>query len=184
MQSLLTICRRHFDHVHPIPAATITLAPLVRKLCEQNRCGHYGKNWTCPPAVPPIEYFREKIAGFDTFVLVSHIYEVKSSFDWRAMLAGGADFNDRLRAVKRALETERPGQAFFVLGAGACPLCDPCACVAGEACRNPAEAIVSMEAAGIDVMRLMKDNGLTYYHGKNTVTFIGGVFCHADGGAP
>jgi hypothetical protein len=35
--------------------------------------------------------------------------------------------------------------------------------------------IVSLEACGIDVMRLMKVNGLPYYGGPNTVTYIGGL---------
>jgi len=36
--------------------------------------------------------------------------------------------------------------------------------------------MVSLEACGMEVMALMKDSGLKYYHGKNTVTFIGGLF--------
>ena len=32
----------------------------LRKACEANYCGHYGKNWTCPPMLGDID---ELIAG-------------------------------------------------------------------------------------------------------------------------
>ena len=59
-------------------------------------------------------------------------------------------------------------------------MCNPCAYVNGEPCRNPDDAIIAVEACGIDVMGLMKDHGLKYYNGKNTVTFIGGILYNQE----
>jgi predicted metal-binding protein len=95
------------------------------------------------------------------------------------MIAGGTDFKGRLLALKKEIQALGPPLDFLVLGAGGCRLCDPCAYVDREPCRRPDDAIVSLEACGIDVMRLMKDNGLKYDNGKNTVTFIGGIFCYS-----
>lgn len=176
MQPIVTLAEHHFDHMKAISTAAITLSPEVRKLCEQNKCGNYGKSWTCPPAVQPIAYFQEKIAEFDTFLVLYQVYNVKNSFDWRGMMAGGSDFKDRILALKKEIVSELPDLNFLIMGAGGCHLCDPCTYPTGEPCRNPDDAIVSVEASGIDVMKLMKDNGLKYYNGKNTVTFIGGIF--------
>jgi predicted metal-binding protein len=161
-----------------IPSLGITLREEVRKLCAQNKCGQYNRSWTCPPAVQSFEAFRDRIALFNTLLIVYQVYNIKSSFDWRGMMAGGVDFKGRLLALKKEIQVLEPPLDFLTLGAGGCRLCDPCAYVDGEPCRKPDDAIVSLEACGIDVMRLMKDNGLRYYNGKNTVTFIGGIFHH------
>ncbi|MFC1532843.1 DUF2284 domain-containing protein [Thermodesulfobacteriota bacterium] len=64
---------------------------------------------------------------------------------------------------------------FKILGAGGCSQCKQYTYIDEEPCRRPDDALVSLEACGIDVIRLMKDNGLKYYNGKNTVTYIGGI---------
>ncbi len=171
----MTIAEKHFSRAAEVPIENIIISDEVRKMCEQNACGNYGKNWTCPPAVKPIDEFRKEIARFDAFIVVSRVYDVKSSFDFKAMMAGAADFNNRLVSMKKDLEKEDLGSKFRILGAGGCGLCKKCAYVAGEPCRRPDEALTSLEAFGIDVIRLMRDNGLKYYNGKNTVTFIGGI---------
>ena len=175
MNSIGSIAERHFDNCRELPSSAITLSAEVRKLCEQNSCGQYGKNWTCPPAVQSIDDFRRQMAPYDTFLVVYQVYGIKTSLDWNGMMAGGVNFRERLLALKHEVEAAEPQRDFLVLGAGGCHLCDPCAYVTGEPCRNPDDAVVSLEACGIDVMGLMRENGLKYYNGKNTVTFIGGV---------
>jgi predicted metal-binding protein len=169
------IAQPFFSEMKAVPSACITLSTEVRKLCEQNTCGYFGKNWTCPPAVDSIDIFRKKFEAYHTLLIVYRVYSVKSSFDWEGMKNGAIDFKDRLLAMKREMDAASPEAQFHVLGAGGCHLCEPCAYVEGEPCRNPDDAIVSMEACGIDVMRLMKENDLPYYNGKNTVTYIGGI---------
>ena len=175
MNNLIELVRNHFENAKAISTSRVILSDAVRKMCEQNKCGQYGKNWTCPPAVKSVDEFRQDIAAFDTFLVVYQVYPVKSSFDWRGMMVGGGDFKDRLYALKKEIETSDPDFKFIVLGAGGCSLCERCAYLDGEPCRSPEDAMVSVEACGIDVMALMKDNGLKYYNGKNTVTFIGGL---------
>jgi predicted metal-binding protein len=179
MNNLTKFAERHFSNIKEISSQSITLSSEVRKLCEQNKCGQYNKSWTCPPAVQSLEAFQDQIAPFNALLIVYQVYHLKSNFDWRGMIAGGADFKSRLLALKKEIQALEPSVDILVLGAGGCRLCDPCAYVDGERCRRPDDAIVSLEACGIDVMRLMKDNGLKYNNGKNTVTFIGGIFHHS-----
>lgn len=171
----MTIAEKHFSGAGEVPIESIIISDEVRRLCEQNACGNYGKNWTCPPAVKPIDEFRKEIARFDAFIVVYRVYDVKSSFDFRGMKAGAADFNNRLLLMKKELEKAGIQSKFRILGAGGCGLCKECAYITGEPCRRPDEALISLEAFGIDVIGLMRGNGLKYYNGKNTVTFIGGI---------
>ena len=175
MHPILTQAQDLFENSKAIPTAKITLEDSVRKMCEQNTCGQYGKNWTCPPNIKSVDEFRQEISSFDTCLVVYQVYDVKNSFDWRGMMAGAKDFNHRLFKLKKKIDTVHPDLTFKVLGAGGCSVCERCAYLDDEPCRLPDDAIVSMEACGINVMALMKDNGLKYYNGKNTVTYIGGV---------
>ena len=176
MNQLMLLVKNHFENMKEIPTTQITLSQEVRKMCEQNKCGRYGKNWTCPPAVKSVDEFREDLGAYDTFLIIYKVYDVKSSFDWRGMMASGKDFNDRLHGLKKAIQSVLPDLEFSIFGAGGCQRCERCTYLDDEPCRFPDDAIVSVEASGMDVMALMKDNGLKYYHGKNTVTFIGGLF--------
>jgi predicted metal-binding protein len=122
-----------------------------------------------------VDEFRKDIAAYDTFLIIYQVYTVKSSFDWRGMMAAGKDFKDRLYELKKEIQSALSDLDFILLGAGECHLCERCAYLDDEPCRLPEDAMVSVEACGMDVMTLMKDHGLKYYHGKNTVTFIGGL---------
>jgi predicted metal-binding protein len=177
MNPTLKIIEELFPEFKEIPASDIELKASVRKMCEQNRCGNYGKSWTCPPAVQSLEDFKSQMRGFSKFVVVYKVYNLKSEFDWNGMIAACKLFQEDLVQLKRSLAVKGGPERFLVLGAGGCQLCNSCAYPQGEPCRNPDEAIVSVEACGIDVMSLMKSHDLKYYNGPNTVTYIGGVAC-------
>ena len=141
-------------------------------MCEQNACGHYNKNWVCPPAVDSLDKFRLKISKFHTFVVIYKVYDIINSFDFKGMVAGVVDFRNRLIGLRKDFPES---MTVMILGAGPCALCKECAYLKGEACKRPDDAFVSMEACGIDVVQLMKDNDLKYHNGQNTVTYIGAV---------
>ena len=167
-----------FDEIKEIPASGLVFSEEVRKLCEQNACGFYGKNWTCPPAVESLDALKRKIMSFNALLVFYQVRQVKNSFDWQGMMTGAIEFKNRLQSMKKEIGNHLAPPDFLMLGMGSCNLCETCTYPCGEPCRHPEDAIVSLEACGIDVMRLMKDNGLKYYNGKNTVTFIGGLFFH------
>ena len=55
------------------------------------------------------------------------------------------------------------------LGTGGCRICKTCAWP--ETCRFPEKACSSMEAYGLFVTEVCRENGLSYYHGERTVTY-------------
>jgi predicted metal-binding protein len=60
---------------------------------------------------------------------------------------------------------------FELLGAGSCSLCEECT-YPDAPCRFPEQARRSMEACGIDVVTLSKENNIRYFNGANTVTYF------------
>ena len=172
MSNLLAIVSQHFPNHKEIPVDSIQVKDEVRQMCEMNRCGSYNKTWTCPPAIGPLEESVKRFKQFLKLIVLYHVYELTGSFDWRGMQAGGKDFKKRLLTMKKELEGS---ENFLILGAGGCRLCERCTYASGDPCRNPNDAIISLEAYGIDVMSLMRINSMNYNNGPNTMTLIGGV---------
>ncbi|ACL06582.1 conserved hypothetical protein [Desulfatibacillum aliphaticivorans] len=175
MQELEAV-QRFFDHYKDISCDEVPFSPMVRKMCEANRCGSVGKSWTCPPAIAPVEELQAGLEKYERFLIVDKVYELESSYDWKGMMAGAKDFQDRIQNLRKAIKESLAPEDFVVLGVGACQVCETCSYVDGEPCRFPEKALYSVEAYGIDAMKMMKDAGLKYYNGPNTVTYIGGVF--------
>ena len=149
---------------------SIEIKDEMRTLCEKNQCGNYNKNWTCPPAVGSLEECRDKIKKYKAAIVVYNIYQYKNSFDFKGMMEAGKDFANKLLELKKDIGKEKD---LMFLGAGGCRVCETCAYIEDKQCRRPDDAIISCEAHGIDVMSLMKKNGMKYNNGKNTVTYIG-----------
>lgn len=174
--SLQTISDVFFDHSKVISLADIPFDPEVRKLCEQNSCGKFGTCWTCPPAVGTLKELHARIMKFDHFLLFDKVYELEDSFDWEGMMTSVKDFQKRIFKYKKEVHKKDSAFSFLTLGAGACMFCETCTYGQQIPCRFPEEALISVEAFGIDAMKMMKDNGLKYNNGPNTVTYIGGIF--------
>ena len=176
IETLKQFIDNDFDHSKTIAVSGIPFDDEVRRLCEQNSCGKFGKSWTCPPAAGAIEELQARLTAFNHFIIFYKVYALEDSFDWEGMMAGVKDFQSRIFKLKKQIRAKEPEFDFLVLGAGACQVCDACTYPEQEPCRFPDDAMYSVESFGIDVMKLMRDNGLNYNNGPNTVTYIGGLF--------
>jgi len=166
----------HFNNFKTIPFSRVPFKPEVRKLCEQNMCGNFGRSWTCPPAVESPTELQKQLSQFNQVVIVNKVYQLEDSFDWEGMKNGAEDFQSKILKLKRTIRKTNPDFQFIALGAGACSICDTCTYKQQIPCRNPKNAIISVEACGIDVMEMVKENGLMYNNGPNTVTYVGALF--------
>jgi predicted metal-binding protein len=166
-----------FTEYREFDIGLIRIDQTVRDLCTQNTCGQYNRNHMCPPAIKGIEEWREEISSYTHAVLVSKFYPTQGGYDFKAWFEGIRDFQKTLAKVKEDLEARCPDKRFLFLGAGGCFLCERCTYPEGKPCRFPEKAFPSLEACGIDVVRLSRDAGVRYNNGKNTVTYIGGILC-------
>ena len=176
MKRLSNFIRDLFDNSETIPFSKVPFRNEVRKLCEQNMCGNFGKSWTCPPAVQSSKELQILLSQFNQVVIFNKIYTLTDSFDWEGMKSGVEDFQSKILKLKKKIRKANPDFHFIALGAGSCGICDTCTYEQQLPCRNPNDAIISVEACGIDVMEMVKENGLTYNNGANTVTYVGALF--------
>jgi predicted metal-binding protein len=145
----------------------------VRKYCEMNSCGKYGKNWACPPGVGPVSELKARAGRYKKGLMVQTVHQLKNSFDLKGMMAGGVEHEKVLRNVLQMTKDKYELTDQLLLGAGNCTICETCSYVDDEPCRFPEDALASLEAYGIDVMKLTKDYGVPYHNGTGTVSYVG-----------
>ncbi|HZK56091.1 MAG TPA: DUF2284 domain-containing protein [Desulfosporosinus sp.] len=159
-------------HASIVEVTEIKFNEDFRKLCVQNSCGSYNKNWMCPPAVGPIKELKERASGFTQGLLFQTVHPIERSLDWKGMLAGGVQHTKIFRKILECMENSYNFKEILPLNAGPCTYCEKCAHLIGEKCQFPDKAVSSVEANGIDVMALVKACGIPYNNGKNTVSYV------------
>ncbi|MDR2349263.1 MAG: DUF2284 domain-containing protein [Deltaproteobacteria bacterium] len=156
-----------------VKVSDFTFNPEYRVFCEANRCGHYNKNWKCPPHAGDVEPLINEAKEFRKAAVYQVIGQLKHSLDWKGTVAAGKIFNG---ITVRIIDEIVPGlEKSLVLGSGHCQICDKCALRTNEACRHPDKAFRSLEANCVDVNALAGVSGMKYINGPNTVTFFGSL---------
>ena len=152
----------------------IVLNAEFRAMCEANRCGIYGRCYTCPPDVGPVDELMARVRGYDRGLFYQTIHPLEDSFDIEGMTAAKKDF---MQVGQRLLDALEPvlGKDALHLSGGGCGLCEQCAKITNEPCRHPGRALPSLESYGMDVFNTSKHTPLKYINGANTITYFGMV---------
>ena len=166
-----SLLNKHAKAFASVNAGEIHFNPAFGAACEQNACGFYGACWMCPPDVGDIETLIARAKSFEHAIVFQTVEQIADSFDIEGMHRAAKAHNHLISRLRRAAEKNEID--CWLLGAGACGGCKICAKKSGEPCRHPGRAVVSLEAAGVDVVQLAKQTGLPYINGKNTVTYFG-----------
>ena len=159
-----------------IPVNKLVLQPEVHDYCKQNKCGRYGKNYTCPPSIGNAWDLIAKLRTFDKAVFMQNIYPLKDSFDFKGMMDGNQQHNAMTLKIAKQVYAELGREKSLVLAAGGCSTCKTCGVVTNEPCRDNQNAISSLEAYGVNVTYIGEVSGLKYFNEANTVTYFSGVF--------
>lgn len=144
-----------------------------RNACEKNVCGKYDTNWMGPPAIGPIAELKNKVLRYRQGLLLQTVHQTTGSFDMKGMMAAAKDHGAVFRNFLQTIKARYPDDDFLPLDAGCCSYCEKCAYLEREPCRNPEQAVSSVEAYGMNVAALMKTADMPYNHGKGTIAFVG-----------
>lgn len=160
-------------HIRPLANTDLCMDRELRNACEQNFCGQYGRNCMCPPAVGDIDRLIEKVRTAGDGLLIQTVHTLEDSFDYEGMTEAQEAHTRQFRKLKAFLEERLPDASLLALNAGSCTVCDDCAAREGEECRDPEQALASVESHGVDVMKTLGRVGLKYNNGPNTVSYVG-----------
>jgi predicted metal-binding protein len=160
-----------FSHIGELAVDTIKLRIEARQGCEVNKCGHYGKSWSCPPGCGTLEDCDARLRKYKRGLLLQSTGQMEDSFDYETIEGTSRKHGECFDVFRNRLHENYPD--VFLIG-GVCRQCKTCT-YPDAPCRFPDKTSYSMEGLGMIVSEVCKDNNIPYYYGPNTITFIGAV---------
>jgi len=157
-----------FTHFAPLEVSTLEFMQEIRDMCNAEQCRSYNKSWSCPPACVSLDEMRVRVRSYTKGILVQTVGDIEDSLDWDGIMETGARHKENFTRMRTQLSKKYPGM--LALGAGECKLCDACT-YPDEPCRFPEKMEVSMEACGLFVSKVCKDNDLKYNYGTDSIAF-------------
>lgn len=149
----------------------IVFDPAFRPYCEENLCGQYGVNYSCPPDCGSPEDMKAKILEHKRALVLQTIWEISDYTDKDAIKAAKKEHNMASQRLMKRLRSENCDG--FMVGASGCALCSPCAITKGEPCRFPQQMYSCMSAYCIFVRKLTEKCGMEYNCGEGLLAFFG-----------
>ncbi len=156
-----------FSAAYSLDISTLIPREDVRQMCASDKCGAYGKNWTCPPYCGSLTECSEKLQSYKQGILVQTVGKLEKTIDTKGYRRTEEQHLSLLHTLYGELRKKHPDA--LCLGSGGCRICQKCA--HPEPCRFPEQAHASMEGYGLFVTQVCRDNGADYYHGEKTVTY-------------
>ena len=158
-----------FTHVGVIPVSRLVFDPSLRKYCEKNLCGNYGKNHSCPPECGTPEEMKERTEQYRQ----AWIFQTIAQVDWHdsaALKAVRDSHNVRSRELLEKLK-ER-GVTGLAMLAGPCSACGACAGAEGKPCNFPEKQVSCISAYCMSAEKMAEEAGLPYWCGERKVAFF------------
>ena len=149
-----------------MPKHDIRVLERCRGLCRENKCGHYGTNWGCPPGFDlDLEAFLEKYSR--AFMLKRRFTVDVTDADSVRSIA--REVQETIRNVMTEIRSK--GVECQGFADGGCTYCGECSYP--EPCRFPSALVPSISSIGLDMEGYAKDNGEEFAFEKDAVTMYG-----------
>lgn len=161
MQSILNQAAAvGFDAVAVVSTNQIPFDATLLKYCQENLCGRYGVNYSCPPYCGTPEQMKEKVLACKKAVVVQSVFEGVNFDDKQAVQSCKALHGSRLCQLLYVVK--QCGNDAFVIGATGCERCSPCGVETGSCCPHQEQIFSCTSAYCIDVAKLLQVCNLAY----------------------
>lgn len=160
-----------FHGAEIIDTEKIVFDEAFRPYCEENLCGQYGANYSCPPDCGTPEQMKRRVLAHKRALVVSTEWEIENFTDKEKIKVAKKSHNDAMFRVIKKLRCD--GHNGFMIGASGCTLCQPCKITKGEPCSFPDLRYSCMSAYCIYVKKLAEDSGLNYDYKNGILPFFG-----------
>ncbi len=145
--------------------------PSFRPYCEENLCGQYDANYSCPPSCGSPEAMKQKVLAHRKALVLQTIWEISDYSDKAATKHAKSVHN--ASAIKLMKYAKAEGCDGFLIGASGCALCSPCAITRGEPCKFPDLQYSCVSAYCIFAKKMADACGIEYDCGPGLISFFG-----------
>ena len=135
-----------------VDTEAVVQEPSFRKFCEDNLCGKYNANYSCPPDCGTVEEVQQRLKAGKRALVLQTVWEIGSYENKEAIMESKMAHNAAILQFTDSLRKAKIDG--FCLGYGGCPLCNPCKRVEGKPCAHPDKKISCMSAYCIDVAKI------------------------------
>ena len=156
-----------FTYAGKLDPASLTVKEMVRDTCADGKCGAYGHSWTCPPACGTLRECAERMRRYGRGILLQTVGQLQKTIDTKGYMETEKAHKENVMRFAKELRGVYPDA--LILSAGSCRICKTCAYP--EPCRFPEKAVSSMEAYGLFVTQVCRDNHMEYYYGPKTIAY-------------
>ena len=157
---LLKLAKSHGFSAAVIGVADVPVEGKFRKFCEDNLCGQYNANYSCPPTCGTVKQMHENILIGDRALVLKSEWPIESYQDTETITKGKDAHNVMMLRLNKVLQTA--GYQSLVVGGSCCSLCKPCRMASGEPCFQPGLRFSCMSAYCVDVAELAKRCGMEF----------------------
>lgn len=161
-----------FANAAMVDPAKIPFEPAFLTCCEENLCGKYGVNYTCPPACGTPQQMAQRIREKSHALLLQTIWEIDDPMDAARTKAAKTEHNAMVRRIIAQLRQAGITDGFMI-GASGCNLCATCALTEQKPCRFPQDKFSCMSAYCIFVRELAESCGMDYDCPPGLTAFFG-----------
>lgn len=179
-QQILELARQSGFLAAMIAPEDIPVNEKFRVFCEENRCGKYNANYSCPPACGSVKELHERLLAQEQALIVERIFPINGYEDREAIAQAKLTHNVAVRALLAKLK--QAGLVGFCSGYNGCPLCTPCRQAEGKPCAFPEEKISCMSAYCIDVGELAGRCALPFAWATDRLHLFGMIAFHRPAG--
>lgn len=150
-----------------IDTADIVFDPAFRPYCEENLCGRYGANYSCPPDCGTPKEMEQRISAHKKALVFRSVWNIDDFGDSGVIMSAKREHNSRAQSVIAQLKDR--GYTGITVGASCCLLCSPCLITEGKPCKFPNERYSCMSAYCIYVKDLAEKCGMVYDYKKGAL---------------
>lgn len=159
-----------FHHAVWIDSKELIFDAALRKYCEENLCGNYGKNYACPPDCGTAVDMEERVRKYKKALVLQTITQVEDIMDSQETKAVKKRHNQKTREFVARMEEN--GKQGLIIMAGSCSLCANCGIQEGMPCRFPRKIASCLSAYCINAQKMAENCGLEYWCKDNRVAFF------------
>ena len=157
-----------FSAAAVINADEIVFNDGFRKFCEDNVCGNYGANYSCPPDCGTFDEMKARVQAYTHALVLQTKWDIPDYRDKKAVFSAKHAHN---AAMFRLID--QLGIEGHMCGASPCTLCESCAILDGEPCCLPEKRFSCLSAYCVDVKALAESCSMEYFCPDGKVAFFG-----------
>ena len=177
-KNLLTLAEANGFHAAVTAPDQVPVKADFRAFCEENLCGKYNANYSCPPDCGTVEELHQRILGEDVILVVQTQKENIDKTDKAVIGKLRAAHNASILRMMK--EFQKLGYSGFCAGYGGCSLCEPCKRAENLPCAFPELRISCMSAYCIDVATLADRCHLDFSWEPNKLYLFGMFALHKN----